>query len=140
MRKLFIVLSVVAMTVASCTGDKTFGFEYALNSDGTTDGSVALVFPNGEFSIKGDAGYDFAWTNVDKELLFGEALSLEEAVEANDEKVAKAANEVNNWLESAIHVTDAQGNYDVYVTGFVRETLTGLTFSVDKHFTNKQEE
>ena len=141
MRKFLIVLAAcVAAMSCSCSGDKTFGIEYALNSDGTTDGKVSLVFPNGQFSMNGTAGYQFAWTNVDNKLTVSEALPLCESLEANDAKVAKAANDVNGWLESAIRVTDAEGEYDIYVKGYVRETLTGLTFSVDKHFTSKPAE
>ena len=137
MRKFIILLSVaLAALSCSCQND-SFGFEYALNSNGATDGKVTLVFPNGEFSLDGDAGYVFTWSNADK-LRAVNTLSLEEALVSNDAKVAKAANDVNNWLESAIHVTDAEGNYDIYVKGYVKETLTGLTFSVDKHFTNKE--
>lgn len=123
----------------SCNGDKSFGIEYSLNSDGTTDGSVTVTFPYGEFSMKGDAGYQFEWTNVTKKLLSAGAMSLGDALKSNDAKVAQAAGTVNSWLESAVQVKDAGGHYDIFVKGYVKETLTGLTFSVDKHFSNKEE-
>ena len=124
------------MAISCSCDNKSFGIEYSLNSDGVTDGSVTLAIPNGEFSLKGDASYQFAWSNT--KLLTAESLPLDESLVAKDAKVSKAANDVNNWLESAIQVIDADGDYDIYVQGYVKETLTGLTFSVDKHFTNKE--
>lgn len=130
-------MAVAAMS-CSCNDNQSFGIEYALNSNGSTDGSVTVAFPSGEFTLNGDANYVFNWTNADKKLLNAGAIFLSDALNSNDAKIAKAANEVNTWLESAIHVTDAEGNYDVYVKGYVKETLTGLTFEIDKHFTNKE--
>ena len=141
MRKFFLFCAALVAAVAcSCgNGDKSFGIEYALDSDGTTDGYVEVAFPAGQFSISGDASYQFYWSNVDQ-VMDGEAMSLEKGLCAKDAKVAEAAGRVESWLEDAVRVTDAGGNYDIYVKGYVRETFTGLTFSVDKHFTNKEEE
>lgn len=142
MRKFLIVLSVVAMAFAamscSCDDNASFGIEYALNSNGNTDGSVTVTFPSGEFTLNGDASYVFDWSNADKKLFGAEAIFLDDALNSKDAKMAKAANKVSAWLESAINVTDAEGNYDVYVKGYVKETLTGLTFEIDRHFTNKE--
>ncbi len=50
--------------------------------------------------------------------------------------------EANAWLESYIqsnvlnNFNDAT-NYDIYVKGYVKEKNSGLLFSVDKRFTNK---
>lgn len=50
--------------------------------------------------------------------------------------------EANDWLESYIrsnvlnNFNDAT-NYDIYVKGYVKEINSGLLFSVDKRFTNK---
>ena len=134
-----LLVAVAAVLSCSCNNDASFGIEYALNSDGNTDGMVTLVFPAGEFSLKGDAGYQFHWTNVDKVVAENEVLPLDKSLGVKDAKVSDAAKRVNEWLESAIHVTEAEGNYDIYVNGYVKETLTGITFAIDRHFTNKEE-
>lgn len=51
-------------------------------------------------------------------------------------KLSRAAEHVNNWLEESIKVTDFSGHYDIYVKGYVMETMTQIKFSIDRHFTN----
>ena len=139
MRKFLAIFAVLVTALAcSCNNENNgFGIEYALNSDGVTDGHVVLTFPSGEFSLKGDANYQFEWTNVDK-VVTNDVKSLDSALATKDVQVLSAANYVNAWLDSVIKITEADGNYDIYVKGYVKETLTGITFSVDKHFTNPE--
>lgn len=137
MRKLIVILAAIAAMSCSCE-NKSFGIEYELGSNGTTDGYVDVTFPSGQFSINGDASYQFDWSNVDVVIPDNEVMSLAYGLGAKDAKVAEAARYVDGWLEDAVKVTDAGGDYDIYVKGYVRETFTGLTFSVDKHFTNKE--
>jgi hypothetical protein len=147
--KKFIFALVALMTAtfmvscSSCSGGEnaTFGVEYSLNSNGLTEGKATLVFPNGNFQLNGTADYKFAWTNaVDTLFQIAKPIPLTAALSSNDTKTLEAATYVNNWLESSVKVIDAEGKYDIYVKGYVRETYTKLTFEIDKHFTNIPEE
>jgi len=147
MRKLFVTLAVVIgmLAIASCTScsndDAKFGIEYALNSEGKTDGSFTLHVAIADFTITGDAEYNFDLSSKKvKDLLTKSgAKSLEEALNSNDAKELEAANKVNSWLDEMIKVTEVDGHYDIYVRGYVMETLTGLKFEIDKHYTNYPE-
>lgn len=122
----------------SCTNNgEGFGIQYALESNGTTDGFVQVAFVNGGFKVTGDASYDFNWSNETPALQkANNVVVLSEALKCGDIKTVQAAEYVNNWLEESIKVTDFSGHYDIYVKGYVMETMTQIKFSIDRHFTN----
>lgn len=145
MKKFFILivaaLALCAVTsCTSCSNDAPWGIEYALQSDGKTDASVTLMVFNGEISINGDADYSLVWNNAPKELSAVEALPLMEALACNDEKTLEAAEYVNSWLDEWFKVVDFNGHYDIYIKGYVKETKTQISFSIDRHFTNIRED
>lgn len=134
-----IMVFVSAVGCSSCTpNNANFGIEYSLQSDGTADGNVDVIFDGGSFAIDGSASYVFAWHNT---ILFTkgshDAINLDTALCAKDEKVASAAAKVSDWIDSSIQVSSASGTYDIYIKGYVKETATQITFTIDRHFTNK---
>ncbi len=146
MRKFITVILVALATMfasscTSCNKDVKFGVEYALSVNGSTDGAVDVDFVNGHFDVDGAAKFDFDWTNVDKMTKFDsdKVYNLGDALVSNDAKVAKAAADVDAWLNSEIGVSDFVGHYDLYIKGYVKETLTGLKFEVDRRITNLPE-
>ena len=146
MRKFItIVLAAVTMLFAasctSCNNDVKFGIEYDLAVNGSTDAAVSVEFVGGHFSVDGAAKFDFDWANVLKDTKFesAQALALDEALVSNDAKVAEAAARVNEWLETEVAVKDFTGHYDIYIKGYVKETLTGLKFEIDRRITNLPE-
>lgn len=143
MRKIFTILfaalaTMFAVSCTSCGNDVKFGVEYDLSVTGKTDAAVAVDFTNGHFSVDGAANLDFGYSNVETPdvLQTGQAVSLSEALASNDARVAKAAADVDEWLTSSVSVTDFVGTYDLYIKGYIKETLTGLKFEVDKRITN----
>lgn len=144
MRKFLILAAMVIgmFAIASCTScsnsDSKFGIEYALQSEGKTDGSFTLQVVIADFTVTGDAEYNFNISSkkLQEVLTKGEVKSLDEALESEDEKVLGAANKVNDWLDEVIKVTEVDGHYDIWVRGYVMETLTGLKFEINRHFTN----
>jgi len=138
----FIALVIAMVTISSCTScsneDTKFGIEYALNSEGKTDGSFTLQVVTAEFTITGDAEYKFELSSkkIAEVLTKGATKSLDEALQSNDAKELETANKVNDWINEVIKVTEVDGHYDLYVRGYVMETLTGLKFEIDRHFTN----
>ena len=149
MRKFITILftalaTLFAVSCTSCNNDNDakFGIEYAINVDGTTDAAVNVEFVSGHFYIDGASKFVFDWSNADNivKLQNTEAYKLDEALASNDADVAKAAAQVDEWLNSEIKVGDFTGHYDIYIKGYVKETLTGLNFEIDRRITNLPEE
>jgi len=143
MRKFFtIILAAITMLFAasctSCNNDAKFGIEYDLAVTGNTDAAVTVEFTGGHFGVDGAANFDFGWTNVTEAVnLRGvQSYVLDEALASNDARVADAAARVNEWVDGAVAVDAFTGHYDIYIKGYVKETLTGLTFEIDRRITN----
>lgn len=141
--KKFILIAVAALamlaTFSACScsnNDAPWGVEYALQSDGKTDASVTAQFFNANMSLNGDADYVFDWTNSPVALRSESALVLADALTSNDAQTVKAAEYVNGWLDEWFKVVSFEGHYDIYIKGYVKETKTQITFSIDRHFTN----
>ena len=129
----------LATSCTSCNPSVQFGIEYSLVSSGETTGDVSVSFEGGHFNVDGDAKYSFSWANSFPLLKAGNMVSLSEALESNDAKTATAAKYVNDWLDRSLKVSSASGTYDIYIKGYVKETATQITFSIDRHFTNLPE-
>lgn len=143
--KRFILIAVAALAMLatmSCTScsnnDAPWGVEYSLQSDGQTDANVDVQFFNANLSLNGGADYVFVWTNViaPSPLQITQAVVLEDALACSDIKTAQAAGFVNGWLDEWFKVVSFEGNYDIYIKGYVKETKTQIVFSIDRHFTN----
>ena len=119
----------------SCKNDVQFGIEYSLTSDGTADGNVTFFFNGGSFNLDGSADYQFTWASS---IIWANAdgLDLEQALASKDNTTAETAKKVDDWLNNMITVESLSGTYDIYVKGYIKEIATGLTFAINKHFTN----
>lgn len=144
MKKIFYLLCMAMVMLVgfnSCDKDKPElkpGFEYSLQSNGEVEGIVDLQFPNGHFDANGVATLDFAWSNV--ELLVTrdqQVYQLEDALNLRDTKVQSAAQDVNKWLGEQFNVTSTEGYYYIAINGYVKETLTGFVFNINKEWTNR---
>ena len=142
MKKFICLLAVALLMVGltagctSCSNDVHFGIEYSLQSDGQANGNVALTFDGGSFDLNGEADYALNWSNTILLANQVDGIPLATALESKDMHTLEAATKVNEWLDNSIKVTSAGGTYDIYVKGYVKETATGLTFAIDRHFTN----
>ena len=142
MKKFICMLAVAILMIgatASCTScnkDVNWGIEYSLQSDGMANGNVVLTFDGGSFTLDGQANYIFEWHNTVFLNATRASLPLDEGLEAEDADTVAAAQKVESWLNDFITVTSAGGTYDIYVKGYVKETATGITFAIDRHFTN----
>lgn len=143
MKKLFFILAIVIgmMTVASCqcSKDSEFGVEYSINSTGETDGSVELAFVDGDIKVSGDANYSANWSNTIFAPRNGIPTLEEGLICTYDKDSLSAALYLDEWFANNFEIVDYSGTYDIYIKGYVKETLTGFTFSIDRHFTNKIE-
>lgn len=137
MKKIIIalIMGLSLLSFQSCK-DTKIAFNYEVKINGDADGVVDIKFPGGTFGVDGKTGLRFAYSNVPVDTTV-RVYNLEKALVSNDVKVAEAAARVS---ESLVSVTAASGTYYVHVKGFVKETLTGLTFEVDREFTNRPQE
>ena len=143
--KKFIFIAVAALvmlaTFSACScsnSDAPWGVEYALQSDGKTDANVTVQFFNANLTLNGGADYVFEWTNVNVPTVFQntQPVVLSDALACSDINTAQAAEYVNDWLDEWFKVVSFEGHYDIYIEGYVKETKTQITFSIDRHFTN----
>ena len=127
MRKilLFLVMALTLTAITSCKDVKPrFKFQLALN--GEVADSVTAV--QGDFDVN-------VCNNV---VVFKTINDTTEVLSI----ASPEGNDANNWLDNYIqtNVISEFANsteYVINVKGYVYETLTGITFSVDKTFTNK---
>ena len=146
MRNFLLILSVVLLgAVASgctqCSNDVPWGVEYSLSSDGRTDDTVTIDFVNGHFTLDGAAAYSFDWSNAPEpdSVVVKSAKPLADVLRAADPTTLEAAQYVDKWLTDSIKVSDFEGYYNIYVRGYVKETKTQITFSINRHFSNLPE-
>ena len=127
MRKilLFLVMALTLIAITSCKDVKPrFKFQLALN--GEVADSVTAV--QGDFDVNMCNNVVVFQTINDTT----EVLSI----------ASPEGNDANNWLDNYIQTNVIQEfpnstEYVINVNGYVYDTLTGITFSVDKTFTNK---
>ena len=122
---LFLVMALTLTAITSCKDVKPrFKFQLALN--GEVADSVTAV--QGDFDVN-------VCNNV---VVFQTINDTTEVLSI----ASPEGNDANNWLDNYIrtNVISEFANsteYVINVNGYVYETLTGITFSVDKTFTNK---
>ena len=127
MRKilLFLVMALTLTAITSCKDVKP-EFKFQLALDGEVADSVTAV--QGDFDVN-------VCNNV---VVFQTINDTTEVLSI----ASPEGNDANNWLDNYIqtNVISEFANsteYVINVKGYVYETLTGITFSVDKTFTNK---
>lgn len=122
---LFLVIALTLTAITSCKDVKPrFKFQLALN--GEVADSVTAV--QGDFDVN-------VCNNV---VVFQTINDTTEVLSI----ASPEGNDANNWLDNYIqtNIISEFANsteYVINVKGYVYETLTGITFSVDKTFTNK---
>ena len=122
---LFLVMALTLTAITSCKDVKPrFKFQLALN--GEVADSVTAV--QGDFDVN-------VCNNV---VVFQTINDTTEVLSI----ASPEGNDANNWLDNYIqtNIISEFANsteYVINVKGYVYETLTGITFSVDKTFTNK---
>lgn len=147
MKKFFAIMLMAFALVGfqACKENNGVSVVYNIAVVGDADGDVTVTFPNGSLELNGQAAVDFAYTNDTTKVVNVFALGdepmfdyvLGEALESNDAEVKDAAEKVEATLVS---VNAASGTYYLHVSGFAKETLTGLIFAIDREFTNRANE
>lgn len=133
MKKFITICCVLFLVLAAFTSCKDvkpeFKFQLELKGD-VADATTAI---KGDFAVNvtneiiNDFNATYVLTDANTEIL---SIAEPKGVQANE------------WLENyvqenVINEFSATTDYYIAVKGYVHETLTGLTFSVDKVFTNR---
>ena len=133
MKKFITICCVLFLVLAAFTSCKDVKPEFKFQLELTGDVADATTAIKGDFAV-----------NVTNEIIndFNATYLL---ADANTEILSIAepkGAQANEWLENyvqenVINEFSATTDYYIAVKGYVHETLTGLTFSVDKVFTNR---
>lgn len=133
MKKFITICCVLFLVLAAFTSCKDVKPEFKFQLELTGDVADTTTAIKGDFAV-----------NVTNEIIndFNATYVL---TDANTEILSIAepkGAQANEWLENyvqenVINEFSATTDYYIAVKGYVHETLTGLTFSVDKVFTNR---
>ena len=133
MKKFITICCVLFLVLAAFTSCKDVKPEFKFQLELTGDVADATTAIKGDFAVNvtneiiNDFNATYVLTDVNTEIL---SIAEPKGVQANE------------WLENyvqenVINEFSATTDYYIAVKGYVHETLTGLTFSVDKVFTNR---
>lgn len=133
MKKFITICCVLFLVLAAFTSCKDVKPEFKFQLELTGDVADATTAIKGDFAVNvtneiiNDFNATYVLTDANTEIL---SIAEPKGVQANE------------WLENyvqenVINEFSATTNYYIAVKGYVHETLTGLTFSVDKVFTNR---
>lgn len=133
MKRFIVSLCVLLLTLATFTSCKDVKPEFKFQLELTGDVADATTAIKGDFAVNvtneiiNDFNATYVLTDANTEIL---SIAEPRGVQANE------------WLENyvqenVINEFSATTDYYIAVKGYVHETLTGLTFSVDKVFTNR---
>lgn len=133
MKKFITICCVLFLVLAAFTSCKDVKPEFKFQLELTGDVADATIAIKGDFAVNvtneiiNDFNATYVLTDANTEIL---SIAEPKGVQANE------------WLENyvqenVINEFSATTDYYIAVKGYVHETLTGLTFSVDKVFTNR---
>ena len=133
MKKFITICCALFLVLAALTSCKDVKPEFKFQLELTGDVADATTAIKGDFAVNvtneiiNDFNATYVLTDANTEIL---SIAEPKGVQANE------------WLENyvqenVINEFSATTDYYIAVKGYVHETLTGLTFSVDKVFTNR---
>ena len=130
------ILFALMACLALCACNTQFGLAYSVQLTGDGDGNFEVTFPQGTFAMDGTATIDLF---VGDTIPFGTQLtSKAEVIEKGDPKQLAALQRVNESVAKQFGATAGDGTYNIWIHGFIKEIGTGLSFEVDRHLTNRE--
>lgn len=127
MKKIFASIALMCAMLFATSCDPQEGIVYNVTVEGQANGVVTYVVPQveGRFVANGDL---YLKCSNDTTLV-ASALPLGAGLESEQGDVAKAAEAVNVWAQSAFNF---DGDYHVRVHGYVK--YYGITFEIDEEY------
>ena len=133
---MFILAAILGLTLTSC--GTQFGLAYSVAITGDGDGKFDVTFPQGSYAMDGTAALDLQLGDT---VMFNDSVAYvtkAEVLEKGKAKELKAMKAVNDSIAEKFNAVAAEGTYDIWIKGYVKELGTGLTFSVDRRLTNRE--
>ena len=127
MKKIFASIALVCTMFFAASCDPQEGVAYNVTVEGQANGVVTYVVPQveGRFTANGDL-----YLKCSNDITLVEStLPLGAGLESEQGDVAKAAEAVNAWAQSAFSF---DGDYHVRVHGYVK--YYGITFEIDEEY------
>lgn len=138
MKKFLILIFVMVNTLMFTACQTQFGLVYGVQLTGDGDGQFEVTFPQGSYAMDGKAALSL---NVGDSILFNDTTQQvtykSQVLASGNKKELIAMKRVNNSIAANFEAFAGEGTYDLWLKGFVKEIGTGLVFSVDRHFTNR---
>lgn len=128
------ILFTLCMCFALCSCHSQFGITYGVKLQGDGDGQVHVTFPEGSYEMDGNATIAL---QVGDSLPLGKVTSKAYVLEHGSARELAALQAVSNSVTNQFDATAVSGIYDIYLYGYIKETLTGLVFEINRHWTNK---
>ena len=128
------ILFTLCMCFALCSCHSQFGIAYGVKLHGDGDGQVQVTFPEGSYAMDGKAAIAL---QIGDSLPLGKVTTKAYVLQHGSARELAALQAVSDSVTYQFDATAADGTYDLYLYGFVKETLTGLIFEIDRHWTNR---
>lgn len=127
MKKIFASIALMCAMLFATSCDSQEGFTYNVIVEGQANGVVTYVVPQveGRFAANGDLYFKCSNDST----LVASTLPLGAGLESEQGDVAKAAEAVDVWAQSAFNF---DGDYHVRVHGYVK--YYGITFEIDEEY------
>ena len=127
MKKIFASIALICTMLFATSCDPQEGFTYNAIVEGQANGVVTYVVPQveGRFAANGDLYFKCSNDST----LVASTLPLGAGLESEQGDVAKAAEAVDAWTQSAFNF---DGDYHVRVHGYVK--YYGITFEIDEEY------
>ena len=127
MKKIFASIALICTMLFATSCDSQEGFTYNVIVEGQANGVVTYVVPQveGRFAANGDLYFKCSNDST----LVASTLPLGAGLESEQGDVAKAAEAVDVWAQSAFNF---DGDYHVRVHGYVK--YYGITFEIDEEY------
>ena len=127
MKKIFASIALICTMLFATSCDPQEGFTYNVIVEGQANGVVTYVVPQveGRFAANGDLYFKCSNDST----LVASTLPLGAGLESEQGDVAKAAEAVDVWAQSAFNF---DGDYHVRVHGYVK--YYGITFEIDEEY------
>lgn len=138
MKKFIFVLIAFLSSLALTSCGTQFGLAYSVAITGDGDGSFEVTFPQGSYAMDGTASLDLQLGDT---IMFNDstnAVTKSEVLQRGKAKELAAMKAVNDSIAEKFEAIAAEGTYDIWIKGFVKELGTGLMFSVDRRLTNRE--
>lgn len=137
--KKFLIFAIALISSFMFTSCGTqFGIVYGVQLSGDGDGNFEVTFPQGSYAMNGKASLAL---NVGDSILFNDTTQKvtykEQVLAQGNKKEIEAMRRVNDSIATNFEAFVGEGTYDLWLKGYVKEIGTGLVFSIDRHFTNR---